>query len=380
MSLESALKLLGVSESASFDDILRAKNAILASCKDDQEAVAQVEAAYDMLLMQSLSRRRAGKVVNSSIRYADVKPVRSAGTGAMPKWLEKTVKNVSVSVESPSTGNFGVQAGVYGALMVFTIVSGTSTSSAGTYIGADVPGIILATSFGASLYFLTKKSISLGKATIITVGGLVVGAVVGSAVEKWLQVDVVPFFGIHSPAVIVEAAYDMLLMQSLSRRRAGKVVNSSIRYADVKPVRSAGTGAMPKWLEKTVKNVSVSVESPSTGNFGVQAGVYGALMVFTIVSGTSTSSAGTYIGADVPGIILATSFGASLYFLTKKSISLGKATIITVGGLVVGAVVGSAVEKWLQVDVVPFFGIHSPAVIVSEFILFSQFLVSLYLR
>ncbi|XP_008785047.2 protein CHAPERONE-LIKE PROTEIN OF POR1, chloroplastic-like [Phoenix dactylifera] len=203
MSVESALKLLGVSEGASFDDILRAKNAVLASCKDDQEAVAQVEAAYDMLLMQSLSQRRAGKVVNNRILYADVKPVRSAGAGAMPKWLQTTVKNVPVSVEAPSTGNLGVQAGVYGALMVFTFVNGTSTSSAGTYTGADVPGIILATSFGASLYFLTKKSISLGKATIIAVGGLAVGAVVGSVVEKWLQVDIVPFFGIHSPAVIV---------------------------------------------------------------------------------------------------------------------------------------------------------------------------------
>lgn len=60
--------------------------------------------------------------------------------------------------------------------------------------------------------------------------------------------------------------------------------------------------------------------------------------------------------------------------------SAGKAAVITVGGLVVGAVVGSAVENWLQVDIVPFFGIHSPAVIVSEFILFSQLLVSLYLR
>lgn len=60
--------------------------------------------------------------------------------------------------------------------------------------------------------------------------------------------------------------------------------------------------------------------------------------------------------------------------------SAGKATVITIGGLVVGAAVGSVVENWLQVDIVPFFGIHSPAVIVSEFILFSQFLVSLYLR
>lgn len=46
----------------------------------------------------------------------------------------------------------------------------------------------------------------------------------------------------------------------------------------------------------------------------------------------------------------------------------------------VGAVIGSTVENWLQVDIVPFFGIRSPAVVVSEFVLVSQLLVSLYLR
>ena len=40
--MESALKLLGVSEGASFDDILRAKNSIVKACKDNQEAIAQV--------------------------------------------------------------------------------------------------------------------------------------------------------------------------------------------------------------------------------------------------------------------------------------------------------------------------------------------------
>lgn len=43
MSVESALKLLGVDEGASFDDILRAKKSILAGCKDDdQDSIAQV--------------------------------------------------------------------------------------------------------------------------------------------------------------------------------------------------------------------------------------------------------------------------------------------------------------------------------------------------
>ncbi|VVA15712.1 PREDICTED: molecular chaperone DnaJ [Prunus dulcis] len=203
MSVESALKLLGVSDGASFDEILRSKNSIVDACKDDQEAIAQVEAAYDMLLMRSLTQRRAGKVVNSSVRYADVKPVSTPGIGSVPQWLQANVKNAPIAVETPSTSDLGVQAGVYGALMALTYVNGASSSSLGPYGGADVPGLILAGSFGASLYFMTKKNIKLGKATIITIGGLVAGAVVGAAVENFLQVDIVPFLGIHSPAAVV---------------------------------------------------------------------------------------------------------------------------------------------------------------------------------
>ncbi|XP_022140446.1 protein CHAPERONE-LIKE PROTEIN OF POR1, chloroplastic-like isoform X2 [Momordica charantia] len=197
MSLENALKLLGVSEGASFDEILRAKNSTLATCNDDK-AIAQIEAAYDILLMQSLTRRRAGKVENSRIRYADVKPINSPGMGSKSQWL----RNMPISIETPSTRDLGIQAGVYGALAVLTYVNGASSPSSLPYAGADVPGLILAGSFGASLYFMTKKNVKLGKATVITIGGLVAGAVVGSAVESWLQVDIVPFLGIHSPATV----------------------------------------------------------------------------------------------------------------------------------------------------------------------------------
>ncbi|OIV91271.1 hypothetical protein TanjilG_30493 [Lupinus angustifolius] len=202
MSVENALKLLGVSDGASFDDILRAKNSILATCNDDHETITKVEAAYDMILMQRLTQRRAGKVVNSSVCYADVKRVKSPTMGPMPQWLQSTVKNSLVSVESPSTSDLGLQAGVYGALMGLTYINGISTPSA-AYAGVDVPGIILAGSFGASLYFMTKKNVKLGKAALITIGGLIAGAVVGSAVENWLHVDIFPFMGIHSPAAVV---------------------------------------------------------------------------------------------------------------------------------------------------------------------------------
>ena len=132
--------------------------------------IIQVEAAYDMLLMQSLSQRQAGKVVSSSVRYADVKPVNASGMGSMPRWLQTTVKNPLVSFETPNTGDLGIQAGVYGALMVLNYVNGASASSIGPYAGADVPGLILATSFGASLYFITRKNIKLGKENFYQVG------------------------------------------------------------------------------------------------------------------------------------------------------------------------------------------------------------------
>jgi hypothetical protein len=116
-----------------------------------------------MLLMQSLTQRRAGRVVSSKIRYADVKPANAPGMGSMPQWLQASVKNAPVSVETPSSGELGIQAGVYGALMILTYVNGASTSSTVPYAGADVPGLILASSFGASLYFMTKKNVKLGK-------------------------------------------------------------------------------------------------------------------------------------------------------------------------------------------------------------------------
>lgn len=114
-----------------------------------------------MLLMQSFSQRRAGKLVDSNIRYADVKPVNAPGMGSMPQWLQSMVRNSAVSIETPSSSDFGIQAGIYGALMVLNYVNGASTFSSAT--AADVPGLILASSFGASLYFMTKKNVKLGE-------------------------------------------------------------------------------------------------------------------------------------------------------------------------------------------------------------------------
>ncbi|KAH7330959.1 hypothetical protein KP509_20G010000 [Ceratopteris richardii] len=201
MSIETALKILGVSEGASFEEILRAKNAVLSKHNEDQEMAIQVEAAYDVLLMKSLVQRRAGKVVDSSVRYADVKKAKSSEM-AGPQWLRDATKKFPVTVETPPPVTIGTQTAVYVGLMAWCFISGFSSGST-LNTNIEVPGPVLAIGFGASLYFLRKQNVKLGKAAAITLASLTTGAIVGGAVESWLRVDLIPVLGIGSPAVLI---------------------------------------------------------------------------------------------------------------------------------------------------------------------------------
>ncbi|BBN01705.1 hypothetical protein MPTK1_2g09640 [Marchantia polymorpha subsp. ruderalis] len=204
MTLETALKLLGVGEGASFDEILGAKKSLVDSCGGDMDRISQLEAAYDTLLMQSLSQRRRGKVLDNSIRFADVRKAKAAAGGGGPIWLKEALKNSPVAVQTPPVNDIGLQTGVYSALILLTFATGLQPSTQmAIQSGADTPGFILAIGFGASLYFLRKQNVKLGKATLITIAGLVAGAVFGGGVESWLRVDIVPLLGVGSPAVVV---------------------------------------------------------------------------------------------------------------------------------------------------------------------------------
>jgi hypothetical protein len=123
-----------------------------------------VETAYDLLLMQSLSQRRSGKVVDSAVRYADVRKPKSSSSGGGPEWLQKALKNVPVSFQTPPTSEIGIQTGLFAALIVWTFATGVMSSpSEGAVAGQDTPGFILAVGFGLALFFLRKQNIKLGK-------------------------------------------------------------------------------------------------------------------------------------------------------------------------------------------------------------------------
>lgn len=121
----------------------------------------QVEAAYDVLLMQSLMQRRAGKVLDKTIRYADVKKAKAAASTGGPQWVRDAVSKFPVAVETPSSGAIATQTAVYAGLIAWTFASGISSEST-LHTNSEVPGPILAIGFGASLYFLRKQNVKLG--------------------------------------------------------------------------------------------------------------------------------------------------------------------------------------------------------------------------
>ena len=67
-------------------------------------------------------------------------------------------------------------------------------------------------------------------------------------------------------------------------------------------------------------------------------------------------------------------------FSGKFLLDAGKAGLLTVGGVVVGALLGTVVENWLRVDIFPVLGVSSPAVVVSEFAYLALWACSGYLR
>jgi hypothetical protein len=75
-------------------------------------------------------------------------------------------------------------------------------AGAGMAGGADIPGVQMALGLAAAVYFLREqKRTGLGKAFGLSVGGLVAGTLLGSLVENWLRVDIVPL-GVSAPGCL----------------------------------------------------------------------------------------------------------------------------------------------------------------------------------
>lgn len=215
MDLDKARELFGIPQTASFDEVLKAKKKLTDMKELDGDAASTVEAAYDMLLMDSLKSRQEGRV-SKDVQYADVpkaKPVSQVAN----ELLQKLPGNVQVQVSGPGPRGTsgGESAGVmervgqaatpqntiFTLLALWVILQAETTPLTFTQ---DAPGTQIAAAVIAALYFQRKeKGLKLGRAVAITLGGLVLGTLVGTGVEALVRVDIAPFIGIHSPGMVV---------------------------------------------------------------------------------------------------------------------------------------------------------------------------------
>ncbi len=170
MSETNPYAQLGVSEDASFEEVQAARAQLLSQCQGDERRAQVVEMAYDAILMDRLRQRQEGRIkVPERIRYAERHLVATAErqdtrTATLPAWVEQ----LRGFVDTPSLQDVVVPALVYGGLGYWAWVASAN---------AALP---VALGIAANLFFINRKENRFGRALLLTLLGLVLGAVVGN--------------------------------------------------------------------------------------------------------------------------------------------------------------------------------------------------------
>jgi hypothetical protein len=199
MSTDQAYEILGVKAGASFEQIMTAKNKLLAKAGSNTDRRTEVEQAYDILLMQAMKRRLTGEGVGANVRFADVAPKRSAGQVATK--VLKTLPG-GVQLSRPAQKDIAAQSALFAGLAAWALIQGLTEPA--VVAQTDVPGLQLAAGTFASVYLLRdRKKVGLARALGLTAAGLTLGALLGGAIQNYLHVEIVPLGGLNSPGIFV---------------------------------------------------------------------------------------------------------------------------------------------------------------------------------
>jgi Protein CHAPERONE-LIKE PROTEIN OF POR1-like len=171
MSDHSPYEKLGVTESASFEEIQGVRDRLRQEHSGDPKRSAEVEAAYDAVLMQRLKLRQEGKIkVPDGIRFGEKTP------SSLPKVSMPNLPNGL----SPGT----IFANVFGKPEVTDIAIPTLVAVGLATVAAlsptpDTFQLIAMVATGAALYGTYRKERRLGRAALVGFGGLILGYLLG---------------------------------------------------------------------------------------------------------------------------------------------------------------------------------------------------------
>ncbi|HIK43912.1 MAG TPA: CPP1-like family protein [Leptolyngbyaceae cyanobacterium M65_K2018_010] len=170
MSEQNSYELLGLTEASSFEEIQEARDRLIDACGDEPKQKAEIEAAYDAILMERLRLRQEGKIkVPDRIRFAENNPEPSAAPKPTPKlprpdWLAGLV-------DTPSRDDVLWPAITFGGLAL---------------LGFYAPSLALAVAIGSAIYFLNRKENRFWRSVLLTLAGLAAGLVLGLTVGQLL--------------------------------------------------------------------------------------------------------------------------------------------------------------------------------------------------
>lgn len=210
MTAEEAEGILGLSSSKvqGFEEILSAKNKLVAANQSNKDKIMQIEAAYDVLFMRSMKRRISGEVeVSTSVRFADVPNTKKRSSssqrgGTGQGGLLQKLPGGGITVETPKQNVVALQAAVFGGLALWAAAQ--AALEAPDIQAADTGGLQLALAGAFAVYsFKENKRLSIGRSAGLTFGSLVAGVLLGALLNSWLRVDIVPLGTFASPGVLV---------------------------------------------------------------------------------------------------------------------------------------------------------------------------------
>ncbi|TAE58354.1 MAG: molecular chaperone DnaJ [Nostocales cyanobacterium] len=177
MSDQNPYEKLGVSEDASFDEVQDARNRLLAQHSGDGKSRELIETAYDAILMDRLRMRQEGKIkVPERIRFPEmrvpsVQQESPAQEAQSPAWLQQILDQPSLpEIILPGAWYLGLSA-----ISLFIPTASEQVLQLGLLLG-----------LGVSVYFLNRKENKFGRSVLLSLGGLIVGLIIGGLIATWL--------------------------------------------------------------------------------------------------------------------------------------------------------------------------------------------------
>ena len=167
MSQQTPYEKLGVTETASFEEIQAAKTRLTQQYSNDVKTVEDIEAAYDSIIMERLKLRQEGTIkVPDRIRFAERQ--RETPPTPPPPSLDNSPSWLQQFIDTPSSQDILWPTGIFLALALFVAFSSANSSSISVFLALGV---------FANIYFLNRKENKFGRALLITLAGLLSGLV-----------------------------------------------------------------------------------------------------------------------------------------------------------------------------------------------------------